>query len=215
MTLGSTLTVLTSCSGLSDAAQAPRRGPRSRTNTMSSFRGIQEEEPLEEPPRMPIRSRVSSTSNSGQNSPRKEVPSFDFGSKPPLVRNATFEGPRSLQRDTRESSPAAMPRLSRVPTDSSTLGVSRTQLRPVKSREAASVFGDENEEAVYGDYDDRSASPAPSYSSSASRSASWAYQDSAASKKMAPPPPPSRSKKPPPPPPLKRSALSTSEVPLR
>jgi len=209
-------TMLIICRAPSDGTQPARRGPRSRGNTMTAFRDIQEEDPVESATqRIPVRStRVPSAQASAQNSPRRELPGFEFGNgKPAITRNATFEGPRSLQRDSRDASPVSMPRLSRTPTESSILGVGRSQLRPVRSRDTASVFSDDNEEAAYGDYDDRSASPAPSYSSSASRSASWAYTDSTAAKKMPPPPPPSRAKKPPPPPPLKRSALSTSEVP--
>jgi len=204
----------------STSAMPPRRGPRSRTNTVSSFRQIDEEEPS--PPVMPIRSRVVSAQASAQNTPTREKPGFDFPTKPSFTRNATFggsttfEGPTSMHRD---SSPASLPRLSRVPTEGS-ITSSRSGLRSIKSRDQTSdVFGDENTENDFGDYDNRSASPV-SIASTASRSASASYtrQDYAAisgTRKMAPPPPPpSRSKKPPPPPPLKRSALSTSEVPF-
>lgn len=183
----------------------PRRGPRSRSNTATSMRNIEEEAPTVDFRGIPMRPRLPS----GQSSPRREHPGFGFAAeKPALNRNATFEGPRSL----RDNSPAGMPRLTRVPTDSSML--SRSNLRPVGRRES-DVFGDPDEDGDY--YDKRSVSPAPSFGSTPSRTTSASYnQESALSngmKKMPPPPPPSRSKKPPPPPPLKRSALSTSEVP--
>jgi len=185
------------------SAAAQRRGPRSRSNTTTSFRGIEEELP---PPeiRIPNRSRVSSAANS----PRREVPGFDWNQKPMIRRESTFEGPRSLQG---EVSPNGMPRLSRVPTDSSILST-RSQLRTVNRGAAPDVFGDQNDGIEEYDSYDRAISPAPSFGS---RSASWAAPEFGGSngRKAPPPPPPSRSKKPPPPPPFKRSALSTSEVP--
>ena len=182
-----------------ESVAAPRRGPRSRTNTMGSLRNVDEEDL---PPLMPIRSRVSSNHVSAQNSPRRELPGFDFSSnlKPTISRNSTFEGPTSLQRDASPASPiSSKPRLSRAPTESSILGPGgRLQLLPVRTRDSApDVFGDENDESTYGDYDSRSASPAPSYASGASRSmsAGWARQDGVmggGARKMAPPPPPSK-----------------------
>ena len=142
------------------------------------------------------------------------MPGFDFPTKPQISRGATFEGPRSLQRD---DSPASLPRLSRVPTETSVMS-GRSQIRSAKRDTGGDVFGDPGalDEEDY--YDDRSASPAPSSYASNSRAASWAVtqelNSANTSRKMPPPPPPSRSKKPPPPPPLKRSALSTSEVPF-
>ena len=98
-----------------------------------------------------IRPRVISAQTSAQNSPMREKAGFDFPiTKPAITRTATFEGPTSLHRD---SSPVALPRLSRTPTES-TIMSSRSQLRPVKSRDTTSdVFGDENGEAAYGDFD--------------------------------------------------------------
>lgn len=194
---------------------ASRRGPRSRSNTTSSFRNIEEEEQVPEM-RIPIRSRQSSV----QNSPRREMPGFDFNARPSVQRNATFEGPRSL-RDRDDSPSSLPPRLSRAPTDTSILGA-RSQLRSIKRDQGGDVFGDQNDDRENFDYyDDRSASPAPSNGSSfdtKSRSASWAATQELnlgnGGRKAAPPPPPSRSKKPPPPPPMKRSALSTSAIPL-
>jgi len=200
-----------SASPTTTQASAPRRGPRSRTNTINSFRNIEEEDD-EFVPVMPIRPRVASASASVQSSPMREKAGFDFPVKPAFSRNMTFEGPTTLRRD---DSPASLSRLSRVPTETS-ITSGRSQLRPVKSRDTQSdVFGDENVDDRY-DTDNRSNSP-DFATPIASRSASYSRQDSAtsASRKMAPPPPPpSRSKKPPPPPPLKRSALSTSEIPF-
>ncbi|KAK4992960.1 hypothetical protein LTR66_006151 [Elasticomyces elasticus] len=189
-----------------------RRGSRARANTANSysdrFSAVEEEG---SPP--PPETRPTIRSNrlaSGQNSPRRELPGFDLPVRPINGRTSTFEGPRSLGRD---SSPASMPRLARIPTDPSML-LTKSQLRPVQRDNAASdVFGDpgdrtDNPSDYYGD---RSASPANSFGSS--RTASWSALEAGAGRKAPPPPPPSRSKKPPPPPPLKRSALSTSEVP--
>ncbi|KAG9641639.1 BAR-domain-containing protein, partial [Aureobasidium melanogenum] len=183
------------------------RVPRSRSNTgnSASFRQIDEDEPVHDF-RPPIRARAPS----GTNSPRRELPGFDLPTRP----SARFEGPSSL--NSRDPSPMSMPRLSRVPTDSS---ISLRQgLRPTKRNDSANsdVFGDQDDYTFDNDRyaDERSASPA-SYSAapSFSRSASWSQQDGGAKKLAPPPPPPSRAKKPPPPPPMKRSALSSSDVP--
>lgn len=171
-----------------------------------------------------------SRNNSTQNSPRHELPGFNLPiqSRPTIgSRSATgtFEGGASYQ-NSRDVSPApGATRLSRVPTDNSVSGAySRSQLRPTKrtDNQQADVFGDpELDDGM----DERSISPAGSYASGAgaySRSASFgakagyngsgAYGDEGR-KKAPPPPPPNRAKKPPPPPPMKRSALSTSDVP--
>ena len=159
--------------------------PRSRSNTgnSASFRQIDEDEPVHDF-RPPIRARAPS----GTNSPRRELPGFDL----PIRPSGRFEGPSSL--NSRDASPVAMPRLSRVPTDSS---VSLRQgLRSTKRNDSANsdVFGDQDDYAMDNDRyaDERSVSPA-SYNAapSFSRSASWSQQDGGA-KKLAPPPPPSR-----------------------
>jgi len=174
-----------------------RRSTRSRQGSLvQRFGDIAEDEPLEPPVRPTISSRVPS----GQNSPRREMPGFDFPVRPGNYRSQSgFEGPTSLGRE-----PAEMPRLSRVPTDPTHLMGGRSQLRVTK-RDAlpGDVFGDDQS-----DYSETSTS-ASAYGHS--RTTSWSTQD--AGRKAPPPPPPSRAKKPPPPPPLKRSALSTSEVP--
>lgn len=186
-----------------------RRGTRSRSNTANSltdrFSRIMEEPPLDPPPK--INSRIPS----GQNSPRREMPGFDFssGARPiPSRTQSGFEGPTSLGNGT--STPPDMRPLSRVPTDSSQISNMRLNLRATKSKDSgygANVFEDANSEESDGNgngFSGLEQRRAPSFS---------AGQDWASGKKAPPPPPPSRAKKPPPPPPMKRSALSTSEVP--
>jgi hypothetical protein len=104
-----------------------------------------------------------------------------------------------------------MPRLTRVPTEPTQLLGARNGLRVTK-RDSQNVFGDEAS-----DLSDSASDFQPS------RSATWSLAandggsgvDRIAKKPPPPPPPPSRSTKPPPPLPMKRSALSTSEVPHR
>lgn len=177
------------------------------------FARIAEDEGLEPPPRPTISSRVAS----GASSPSRELPGFDLPARQPNLRSTStsgFEGPMSLGGAGREQSPAGMPRLTRVPTEPSALLGARSNLRITKSRDGqhqATGGGD-----VFGD-DQSDYSQSPSHYGD-QRNASWSTtgQDGGSTtKKAPPPPPPSRSKKPPPPPPLKRSALSTSEVPAR
>ena len=185
----------------------PRRGTRSRSGTNGSlaerFGRIAEDEPLEPPSRPAISSRLPS----GPNSPRRELPGFDLPVRPVNGRsNSGFEGPTSLGHG-RDGSPVGMPRLSRLPTEPTQLLAGRSNLRITKNREPSNVFGDEN---------DSETSESPS-DYQHSRATSWSVQgmDAASTGRKAPPPPPppSRAKKPPPPPPMKRSALSTSEIP--
>ena len=181
-----------------------RKNTRSRTNSVSDrFSRIAEDEGLD-PPR-PI---ISSRSASGQNSPRRELPGFDLPSCPAAQRSASgFEGPTSLARD---HSPAAPPRLSRVPTEPTQLIGARQRLRETNGANGSysnGVFAD--------DASNYSESPT---GSELSRTTSWSVGgndgSSTTTKRAPPPPPPSRATKPkPPPPPMKRSALSTSEVP--
>lgn len=188
-----------------------RRPTRSRaSSTNDRFGRIDEDEPLEPPPRPTISSRVPS----GANSPRKELPGFDLPVRHNTRSTSTpgFEGPTQLRAD----SPAGMPRLARVPTEPSALLGARSNLRITKSREAQSHAGAGD---VFGD-DQSEYSESPSAFDEHHRTPSWSTmaqdggsQAPPAGKKAPPPPPPSRSKKPPPPPPMKRHALSTSEVP--
>ena len=187
-----------------------QRNARARADTAHSyaerFNPIEEENPVPEP-----KARIGSirqTSGSVNSSPRRELPGFDFSTRPSNNRTSTFEGPLRVQSQ-REASPMGGSRLSRVPTEPLP---ARSQLRPVQPPPPTSVFANED------DYQDsyssaRSASPAGSHTSVNSRTASVPSNDTPLSRKAPPPPPPSRAKKPPPPPPMKRSALSTSEVP--
>ncbi|KAF2750410.1 BAR-domain-containing protein [Sporormia fimetaria CBS 119925] len=175
------------------------RTTRSRSNTAHGYAerfNPPEDEPMPEPratiPRLPSRNR----------SP-PEAPS-----RPAYSRTSTFSDARSH----RDISP--VPRLSRVPTDSSAVLVGRAGLRPVRP---TSTFSDDYAEEYpahnNGYRRDRSPpSPATSHGSERSRAASYDVSSTGSVKKAPPPPPPSRSKKPPPPPPMKRSALSASET---
>ena len=200
----------------------PRRNTHTRsrassinTTTMSDrFSRIAEDEGLEPP----LRPTISATRTaSGQNSPRRELPGFDLPSRPAVQQRSasTFEGPTSLARD---HSPAPMPRLSRMPTEPTQLIGARNGLR-VTNREGVTTNG-VNGSVFADDASDYVDSPT---GSDLSRTTSWSVGGTdgsnvtaAGAKRAPPPPPPSRSTKPkpaPPPPPMKRSALSTSEVP--
>ncbi|KAM0719247.1 hypothetical protein Q7P37_005152 [Cladosporium fusiforme] len=193
-----------------------RRGNRSRSNTAGSltdrFSRIMEEPPLDPP------AKISSRIPSGQNSPRRELPGYDFsGARPiPGRSQSGFEGPTSLGGGSgstpRDDSP--MRPLSRVPTDSSQISNMRLNLRAVKSKDSgygANVFDDADSEV--NDFGNNHSNGGYEQSRSGSMSMGSNASDWATGKKAPPPPPPSRAKKPPPPPPIKRSALSTSEVP--
>lgn len=163
--------------------------------------------------------RVAS-SNNAYDSPSREVSGLHLSSasRPANDRAATFQGPTEIYQ---EESSMAMPKMKRIPTDPSALHKTRGPLRPVHHiNTGGDVFGDPPEDSVYSNsspdrsYGERSASPATSYGSVPSRTASSTtlHAGLTMSKKGPPPPPPSRAKKPPPPPPMKRSALSTSNM---
>lgn len=227
------LTYFSSSTNVSQLPPASRRPNRSRSNTTTSYRNNAaqiDEDPEEDsyaaspsnsynpaselrpPPSFISRSRT----NSNQNSPRRELPGFDLpvqtSQQRPTISSrsntvGTFEGPMSYQ-GSRDASPAGMPRLSRVPTDSSaTIALGRSNLRPVKRADSnTDVFGDPD---LDGDDGERSVSPG-SYNSGRenaySRSASWSvqggyanggssnggagYSDDGGRKKNPPPPPP-------------------------
>ncbi|KAI7524946.1 hypothetical protein KC331_g17823 [Hortaea werneckii] len=147
--------------------------------------------------------------------------------------NSTFEGPTSLGSIARSESPAStMPRLTRVPTEPTPILNSKASLRstskPPPPREPATAATSSN---VFGDDQSSENSDTASFlhpRPDPQRSASWSqngflsaaaaagngsHDVFGAKKTPPPPPPPSRAKKPPPPPPIKRSALSTGEVP--
>ena len=167
-----------------------------------------------------IRSNRAVSSFNPPESPRKESQSYEFGQARPAVnRSTTFEGPSQLRRD---SSPASATQMARVPSDSLAMRNQRLQLRPMsRAGTVNDLFNDPSDESTFysspdRSFGERSASPATSHGSATSRQASSATLNATFSngKKQAPPPPPSRAKKPPPPPPpMKRSALSTSNLP--
>ena len=185
----------------------------------------EEPEPPAPEPRPPIRSNRAASSNQLPESPRRELPNYELAqSRPMYGRSTTFEGPTQLHRD---SSPVSATRMSRVPSDNLTMRTQRAQLRPITHAvtgnelledpsDASIVQSNGSPDRYFGE---RSASPATSYGSAPSRTASSSTLNAMtpnamtqSSKKQPPPPPPSRTKKPPPPPPMKRSALSTSDV---
>ncbi len=198
-----------------------RSNPRSRSNTAHAFadRYKEDEPPMLPPERPPIRSTRTASSHITSESSHREAQDNDLAnSRPNIHRTNTFEGPTQLRRD---SSPIAIGRMGRVPSDSLTVRTQRSQLRPaVRMPSGNDVFNEPSDEStLYSSpdrsYDERSASPATSYGSAPSRTASYSTLNASTTngKKQAPPPPPSRAKKPPPPPPpMKRSALSTSNV---
>lgn len=189
------------------------RSTRSRASSVNDrFNTIDEDEPLP-PPRRPTIS--SSRVPSGANSPMKELPGFDLPTRPGGIRSASstgFEGPMSSSYNARSESPANMPRLTRVPTEPSTLLGARSNLRITKSRDSSQPPPSSSHEGVFGD--DQSSDNGYSRYDELQRTASYGQDGSGTARKAPPPPPPSRASKPkPPPPPMKRSALSTSEVP--
>ncbi|KAI9844326.1 MAG: hypothetical protein M1837_005630 [Sclerophora amabilis] len=197
----------------------PRAGiSRSYTDQYSSH----DDQPSMPPPetRPSIRSNRAASSNVVE-SPTRELPGLYVArSRPGSERSSTFEGPTKLRRSPppRESQPMA-----RVATEPPQLSKIRPQTRPL-TRIATNqdTFGDPSDDSTVSNdspdryFRERSVSPATSYGSTPSRNMSSSTLNGGFSsgKKAPPPPPPCRSKKPPPPPPpMKRSALSTSDVP--
>ncbi|KAL9127869.1 MAG: hypothetical protein Q9217_003334 [Psora testacea] len=170
----------------------------------------------DEPP-MPVETRPAIRSTRTTCNNIYEEPHYG-DPRPGTQRATTFEGPRQLYRD---ESPIGTQRMARVPSDNVTVRTQRERLRPLAPRgnENNDLLTDPSDESTYYDspdrsYKERSASPATSYGSPLSRSASYSTLDTAPNgKKPPPPPPPSRAKKPPPPPPpMKRSALGTTNT---
>ena len=220
------MTLLTLVFSQSDANN--RKTIRSRSNTAHSFADrydALEEEPEMAPPetRPSIRSNRAVSSNHLPESPRKESQGYDsYGSRPPYGRSTTFEGPTQIYG---ESPPVSMQRISRVPSENLSMRTQRAQLRPLSRVVTGNEpFDDPSDTSTFYSnstsspdryFEERAASPAMSYRSTPSRTASSSTLNTMVSsngKKPPPPPPPSRAKKPPPPPPMKRSALSTSDV---
>ncbi|OCL09122.1 BAR-domain-containing protein [Glonium stellatum] len=196
----------------------PRRVTRSRSNTAHGYAdryNQAEEEPMPEP-RIQIPKLSSRGISPGPSHDYQTQSPGGYSSRPSANRANTFEGPSRIQRDL---SPAPMPRITRVPTESSIIMANRAQLRPVRRPTApadsfADPYDDSYEESNGSRRDRSPPSPATSHGSVPSRAASWTAAETPGAKKAPPPPPPSRAKKPPPPPPpMKRSALSNSETP--
>lgn len=197
-----------------------RPNPRSRSTAAHTFadRYKEDELPMPPPERPAIRSTRTASSHVSK-SPHREAQENDYGySRPNIQRTNTFEGPTQLHRD---SSPIPISRTSRVPSDSLTVRTQRSQLRTTGRMPSGNeAFTEPSDESTFysspdRSHDERSTSPATSYGSAPSRTASYSTLNAATTngKKQPPPPPPSRVKKPPPPPPpMKRSALSTNNV---
>ena len=181
---------------------------RSRSNTLSMALQSLPADELLVAPRAPFLGSSSRTP-SYASSPQKELPGFDFNGppKPPRSRAATKD---SITR----------PILSRAFTNNETPARQPTSY-PSRNRatSGADIFSDPDDANDVPDlsYDgETSSSPvALSTLTSISRNTSYSTLDnpSAMLAKMKPPPPSRASKPPPPPPPMKRSALSSSQIP--
>jgi hypothetical protein len=195
---------------------------RSRASSVADRYGRFAEDDYYDPPRPP---QISSRIGSGANSPRRELPGFDLPVRPSYRSNSSaFEGPASREQPyareqpsyNRDFSPAPMPRLERTLTDTSLMQGARLNLRPTQSRNDGQAAAGGDGYGYSGENSDHSDSHS-SYGDHPQRTPSWVTTSQEGNvgitKKAPPPPPPSRAKKPPPPPPMKRSALSTSEVP--
>ena len=192
-----------------------RRPTRSRSNTSHIYadRFSAGEQESEMPPPQPERPSIRSNRavSSVPQSPKREFSGYDFGSnRPEYNRYNTYEGSTQF----RDSSPAPVQRISKVPSDSLSIRTQKAQLRSV-SRVQTDCY-DSDGSTYYSNstsspdryFDERAPSPATSHGSAASRSFSSSTLSSMNGKKAPPPPPPSRAKKPPPPPPpMKRTAI--------
>ncbi|KAE9983664.1 hypothetical protein BLS_009657 [Venturia inaequalis] len=186
-----------------------KKSTRTRSNTIHSYSGRQtapdEEEEYSPPSRGAIAAPgIGSARSSRGPSPRPSMP--DLSVRPSFSRTVTHDS----ASENREFAPIGGAKISRVPTEPSALLTGgRLALRPTAHRDQADQDRDERFSNI------RSDSPTATIGSLPSRTTSWSTVDTTpgGSKKI-PPPPPSRAKKPaPPPPPMKRSALSTSQIP--
>lgn len=185
---------------------------RSRSNTQRSYT-----DRFDDDDRGLTTSKYNSrTGDSRTGTPRRDLsPAMELPHRPNFNRSNTDTSYAS--RGGADDGGA----LRRVPTEPTAMLAGRSQLRSAAIRNA-DLFDDPSDESAYGNgssspdryMGERSDSPATTLSS---RSTSWAAntggQQSAGGRKAPPPPPPSRKKPAPPPPPMKRSALSTSDVP--
>ncbi|KAF2422073.1 BAR-domain-containing protein [Tothia fuscella] len=188
--------------GRNDLSRTPSRIGRTRSNTAHSYtdRFNEVEEEPEPAPRVTIPKRGARTGSP----PDQARPNYQRSYTSSSVQNTA----------SRDYSPVGMQRLTRVPTEpTALLAANRSNLRPV-NRTRDDYSPDRTDRFV--NNNDRSESPTTSHGSTPSRVSSWAASDNGSlegRRKAPPPPPPSRAKKPAPPPPMKRSALSTSEIP--
>ena len=167
--------------------RGPRPKQRPRADTAQSYADSSNDEPVRVvEPRATIKnSRVASQRTSEFHT----AETGDTGSsRPSYIRSTTFEGPTQLRRDI---SPAAAPRLSRIPSDSLTIRTTRSHLRTVDpAATEGNVFNDHEESAFESNsspdrsYGDRSISPTTSHGSFAN------LANPATTKKGPPPPPP-------------------------
>jgi hypothetical protein len=184
--------------------RGPRPKQRSRANTAHSFADVTNDEAMRVAEPRPTIKNSRAPSNRASEFPNAE--SADTANfRPGYIRSSTFEGPTQLRRDI---SPAAAPRLSRIPSDSLTIRTTRSNLRAVDPAIAeGNVFNDhedspfESNSSPDRSYGDRSVSPATSHGSFAN------LTNASTVKKGPPPAPPSRAKKPPPPPPPSKRSL--------
>lgn len=190
-----------------------------RTERWASHQDIyEEEEPVLEPARVPIRSsRYSSGGRSSPEDPRAARAPYSRSSS----YGASFEHPASRQSSYQRDPPPPPPEnhIRRAPTmpTPTNVGAMRHNLRPVSrvhtntsSVSSQDVFGDDYDTGASTgspDYDRRSESPATSYGSLSRTASNTGLTSSGTVKKAPPPPPPSRAKKPAPPIPTKRNMV--------
>jgi hypothetical protein len=179
---------------------------RNRSNTARSYTDRRHSETEEDERGPPSRGIITPIGSSRGPSPRRErdTPDLGINTRPTFNRAATSDS-----TNERDYSPIGA-KLSRAPTEpTAILAANRLALRPAGHRDQ---IEQERDEQRY--FNGRSDSPT-SLNSAPSRSTSWSTVDtSIGGSKKIPPPPPSRAKKPAPPaPPMKRSALSTSQIP--
>ena len=161
--------------------------PRPRSNTARSYNGVLEDDSpsREKAPALPVRGRDS--------------PNRSSVIRPGYNRTATSESLRS--GDEGQGQAQGIYKLVRIPTEPTALvQAHRGNLRPVENHDPF----------------ERSDSPLSRTNTTPLRTTSWSRDDTngSAGPKKTIPPPINRSKKPPPPPPpMKRSALSTSQIP--
>ncbi|KAI1336359.1 BAR-domain-containing protein [Xylariaceae sp. FL0016] len=189
-----------------------------RTDRTERWNSRQDEEPVSEPVRMPIRSTRYAGSVSPEPAARPSVNRAStysnaynnnvYSESPSLSRTSTYREPPppppAISQDTLRKTSSIPPNV----------GSLRSNLRPVSRIQtnqnlSPDVFADEYDTATSSggspEYD-RADSPATSYGSLSRQASNTALRGAVAgsAKKAPPPPPPSRAKKPAPPIPVKR-----------